>query len=169
MRVLMLVSILVLVLACGKALASAGIDVKVEPLIQSTTAGSTVNFTLKIENLDDYVKTVKDVKVEVPSGWNYEINPPDIVGRTIDPHGTIEAKICIFVPSTAVAKVYSHKASVTVEYQPIPGTPWWSSEDDYEFFAVSVITAIPEFVTVTIPVAIVLGTILLMKNKKRDN
>jgi len=143
MRIKVVVSIvaILLIALCGSASAEPGIMVEVAPSSQAANAGSTIDYTLKVTNLDTaYSKTIKSVSISVAQGWSYTLDP-DIVGQTLPAGGSMETTVHIYVPSTASAGSYNNQATVEVEYEPIPG--WSVTETGYSVFITQVKAAVP--------------------------
>jgi len=148
--------LLLLIVACGKSLATISVDVT--PSTQTATAGATVDYTLKVTSSDNSPKLVDSVWMSVTQpGWTYTFDP-DIAGQIISGYGSIETTIHVSLPSTATAGSYSHEVSVMVKSFEV-------TETGSKQFETEVTTSIPEFATVAIPVAIALVAIYLMKRE----
>ncbi|RLI76783.1 hypothetical protein DRP04_12320 [Archaeoglobales archaeon] len=160
MKIKASIALVILLLACGNALAEPGIMVEVTPPSQAANAGSTIDYTLNVTNLDSYSKTIKSVSISLAQGWSYTLYP-DIVGQTLPAGGSIETTIHVSIPSTASAGSYSNQATVEVEYELIPGVPF--TETGYSVFETQVMAAIPEFTTIAIPALIAMAAVVLMR------
>jgi hypothetical protein len=152
------------------AAAIPGIDVTTTPSSITTTGGATIDYQVKITNLDDgYAKTITSLAITSSQpGWTYTFDP-DLTGQTI-PAGSgnsITTTLHVTAPPGASPDTYSHTVSATVEYELFRGFPVPESDPDTFNTQIPPSTPIPEFPTVALPVLAVFGLLFVVRRKQR--
>lgn len=159
--------------------ATPGINVTVDPSSRDAQSGTTIDYVVKIENLDqDYYKNITSIDMEIlPTGWTYSI---DQLTTTILPAGEgsfITTTLHITIPLGTGTDIYNHRINVSAEFELYPGCSLIESdpsicflpENDPEDFNTHVIAStapIPEFPTVALPIISAMGIMLIMSRRK---
>ena len=150
-----------LLISVGIVSAHPGIDVSVTPIKDSVMVGETAIYEVTvsaIETLWDTETVTLDVSDKILGATYTFTNNGFDVGPYPD---TVTVTMSIDIPSTTAAGNYPQTVTAETEWMGIPG---W----EYGEFTTYVDVQIPEFSTIAIPVATILGLFLLIRRRKRE-
>jgi len=150
--------------------AAPGIDVTTTPSSIATTGGTTIDYQVKITNLDDfYTKTITSLSItSAQPGWTYTFDP-DLTGQTI-PAGSgnsLTTTLHVTAPAGTSPNIYSHQVTAEAQYEIFPGFYGTDSDPDNFNTQITATTPIPEFPTIALPLISVLGIMFLLGRKRR--
>lgn len=159
----LLMALVLLVMAIGTVTA-VPITIDVAPIDNEVLPGEDATYTVHVIS-DSNV--AEDIKLYIPeaqkkTGWGYIFTPNDEF--TISPYGTVDCTLTISVPGGTSVGSYYHDVNGIARYYDPDFEEWFEGESAY----LDVLTTvIPEFTTIAIPVAAVLGLVFLFNRKRR--
>ena len=163
MKKIMVVLVVTISLLISVGIVSAadrGINLFVTPITDSVLVGETATYTVTVKPITKVTEKVTlDVRDDTKiAGATYTFSDNGFdVGPYPDP---VTVTMSIDIPSTAVAGNYPQTVTAEAEWMDMH----WGDSD----FTTYVDVQIPEFSTIAIPVAAVLGLLLLMRRRKQQ-
>lgn len=153
---LFLFVLLAIVLATGIASATPGLVVGVTPVKDTVLPGETATYNVTVASIATITEHVTLSISNPTSGWVYTFDPVEF---DIEPDEIVLSTLSMNVPSDAAPGEYYHDMKASGEFLGV--------EIESSVYTNILTTVIPEFTTIAIPVAAILGLIFLFNRRRR--